>query len=86
MRPLKISIPESLRTFIDEQVAHGGYGDVSDYLVSLVRQDQKRKGREELEAKLVEGLDSGQPEPMTDEDWADIEQQVRRPPEQRKVI
>jgi antitoxin ParD1/3/4 len=85
MADVSISIPDRLRPFIDEQVSRGGYGDVNAYLTALVRDDQQPKARANLEAKLVEGLDSGEAEPMTDEDWDDIERQVRQPQKQRKV-
>jgi antitoxin ParD1/3/4 len=83
MADVSISIPDRLRPFIEEQVLRGGYGDVSAYLIALVRDDQQRKARANVEAKLLEGLDSGDAEPMTDEDWADIERQVRQPHKQR---
>jgi len=33
----------------------------SDYVRALIREDQKRKAEEKLEALLLKGLDSGEP-------------------------
>jgi len=37
---MNISLPESLRAFVDEQVATRGYGTSSEYLRELIRKDQ----------------------------------------------
>lgn len=39
---------------------------------------------QQLEALLLEGLESGPPEPLKQEDWKDIERQIRRRVRQRK--
>jgi antitoxin ParD1/3/4 len=76
MTHLNIALPESMREFIEEQVADGGYSTPSEYVQALIRNEQKRKAQERLEALLLEGLASGPATPMTDEDWADIRRQV----------
>lgn len=74
---MNISLPDSMRTYIEEQVASGGYSTVSEYFRELVRLDQKRKATERLEVLLLEGLDSGTETPMTAQDWENIRQAVR---------
>jgi antitoxin ParD1/3/4 len=69
---LNISLPESLRHWVDEQVADGGYGSASEFVRELLRGEQKRRLREEIDAKLLEALGSGEPKPMTKKDWADL--------------
>jgi antitoxin ParD1/3/4 len=76
VKSMNISLPDSMRTYIEEQVASGGYSTVSEYFRELVRQDQKRKAQERLEALLLEGLDSGNATPMTYGDWEDIRKAV----------
>lgn len=66
-----------MQAYVEEQVANGGYSTLSEYFRELVRQDQKRKAQERLEALLVEGLESGTATPITDRDWEDIRQTVR---------
>jgi antitoxin ParD1/3/4 len=60
MTTMNISLPDSMRTFIEEKVAQGGYSTASEYIRQLVREDQKHAAQERLEALLVEGLDSGE--------------------------
>ncbi len=48
-----------------------------EYIRDLIRQDQKRKSKEDLETLLLEGLDSGTATPMSDRDWTEIRQAVR---------
>ena len=74
---MNISLPDSMRTYIEAQVAQGGYSTASEYFRELIRQDQKRKASERLEAMLLEGLESGNPTAMTEEDWMEICQAVR---------
>ncbi|MHC5599296.1 MAG: ribbon-helix-helix domain-containing protein [Nostoc sp.] len=49
MSNINISLPESMKAFIEEQVAQGGYGSVSEYLQELIIQDQKCKMQEHIE-------------------------------------
>jgi antitoxin ParD1/3/4 len=41
MSTMNISLPESLRAFVDEQVATRGYGTSSEYVRELIRKDQE---------------------------------------------
>ncbi|MBC1236036.1 hypothetical protein [Nostoc sp. 2RC] len=45
MTKFQILLPELMKAFVDEQVAKGGYGSVSEYLQELIFQDQYRKGQ-----------------------------------------
>jgi antitoxin ParD1/3/4 len=55
MGTINISLPDSLREFVDEQVAQGGYGTSSEYVRELIRRDQERL---RLRALLIEGAES----------------------------
>ena len=46
------------RDFVDHQIADGRYSSVSEYIRELIRDDEKRKAEERLEALLLEGLES----------------------------
>jgi len=76
MTTMNISLPEPMRAYVDRQVKRGGYSTTSEYLRELIREDQRRKAREELEAQLLEGLESETSE-MTDEDWETIRRDAR---------
>ena len=58
MTTVTISLPDSLKTFLDTQVATKGFGNVSEYVRSLLREAQTREQNARLEALLLEGLAS----------------------------
>ena len=55
MPTMDISLPDSLTTCVDEQVAGRGYGTSSEHMRELIRKDQDR---ERLRALLLEGAES----------------------------
>ncbi len=71
MQSMNISIPEPLKRFVDGQIEQGRYSSVSEYMRELIRDDEKRKAHEQLEALLLEGL-LGEVQAMTSEDWTAI--------------
>ena len=73
MTTVTISLPDSLRTFIDEQMATKGYGNVSEYFRSLLRDAKDRQEESRLEALLVEGLALGGDDiPLSREFWKEL--------------
>jgi antitoxin ParD1/3/4 len=42
MSTMNISLPDSLKAFVDEQVSQRGYGTSSEYVRELIRRDQDR--------------------------------------------
>ncbi|HWY24606.1 MAG TPA: type II toxin-antitoxin system ParD family antitoxin [Nevskia sp.] len=42
MTTMNISLPETLKEFVDQQVATAGYGTSSEYVRELIRRDQDR--------------------------------------------
>jgi len=69
MTTVNISVPDSMRAFIDEQVAKGGYSTTSEYIRQLLRQEAERVAQARLETLLLEGLDSGEPIEINDDWW-----------------
>ena len=55
MSTMNISLPDPLKSFVDEQVKERGYGTSSEYVRELIRKDQERTG---LRAMLIEGAAS----------------------------
>lgn len=43
MRTMNISLPDTLKFFVDEQVSQRGYGTSSEYVRELIRRDQDRQ-------------------------------------------
>ena len=42
MATMNISLPDALKTFVDEQVAERGYGTSSEYVRELLRRERDR--------------------------------------------
>ena len=55
MSTMNISLPESLKSFVDRQVAARGYGTSSEYVRELIRRD---RDRQRLRGLLLAGADS----------------------------
>lgn len=73
MTTVTISLPESLKAFIDEQLEIKGYGNVSEYFRTLLREAKEREEEARLEALLVEGLTTGGDDiPLTRDFWKDL--------------
>jgi antitoxin ParD1/3/4 len=57
---MNISLPESMKEFIESQSATKGFRTVSEYVRSIIREVQERQAeREKVDAFLLEALDSG---------------------------
>ena len=85
MQTMNISLPNQLKDFVDVQVGSARYSSVSEYVRDLIRDDEKRKSQEKLEALLMEGIQSGEPTEMTRQDWSDIRAEALKQFEARKA-
>ncbi len=52
---MNISLPETLKAFVDEQVTGRGYGTSSEYVRELIRKDRDRQA---LRRMLLDGAAS----------------------------
>jgi antitoxin ParD1/3/4 len=75
MTTLTVTLPESLPLYLQEQIPSGYYTNTNDYIQTLIQQDRSRK--QYLEPLILEGITSGEPTPMTSDDWNVIRQSVR---------
>ncbi|GET39772.1 ribbon-helix-helix domain-containing protein [Microseira wollei] len=73
---IQISLPDQIRTYVEEQLTVGGYSSVSEYFLHLVRQDQRRRSQEKLETLLLEGLNSESSKEVTPEFWQQLRDSV----------
>lgn len=73
MTSLNISLPQSLKDYVEDQVSTRGYSTPSEYLRELLRPkeipSQKQRAEEKLEALLLERLNSGSPIEITPDYW-----------------
>lgn len=72
MTTVTISMPESLKHFLDREVETKGYGNVSEYMRSLLREAQAKESDDRLQALLLEGLVSGEEIPLTPAFWRQL--------------
>ena len=72
MTTLTISLPDSLKEFIDREVRTKGYGNVSEYVRGLLREAQAREANARLEALLMEGLTAGEEVPLSPDFWKEL--------------
>jgi len=61
MSTMNISLPDALKTFVDEQVGQRGYGTSSEYVRELIRMDQDRQ---KLRSLLLAGAASAPTTPV----------------------
>jgi antitoxin ParD1/3/4 len=83
MQSMNISLPDPMKQFVDGQVAQGRYSSASEYVRELIRADERRKAQEQLEAKLLEGLNSPESE-LTPADLVAIRKEALARLEARK--
>lgn len=84
MESMNISLPDPLKQFVDRQISTGRYSSASEYVRELIRNDERRKAEEQLEAKLLEGLSSVETE-LTAAEWRAIRKDALAKVEARKL-
>lgn len=83
MQTMNISLPDVLKSFVDQQITLGRYSTASEYVRELIREDEKRKAEKHFEALLLEGIQSEET-PLTPQDWADIRKEAMARIKRRK--
>ncbi|GAB2853392.1 type II toxin-antitoxin system ParD family antitoxin [Microbacterium insulae] len=61
MVTMNVSLPDSLRQFVDEQVSERGFGTTSEYVRELIRYDRDRSL---LRERILASADADYSEPM----------------------
>ncbi len=72
---MNISLPEALKTFVDEQVSERGYGTSSEYVRELIRKDQDRL---QLRKLLMSGATSAPGAPADAAYFEGLKDRVRQ--------
>ena len=77
---MSMSLPDSLKEYVKERVDEERYSTPSDYVRSLIREDQKQHDDNSLEQLLLEGLRSGPGIGMNPREWkklwAEVDAQI----------
>jgi len=74
MSTMNISLPETLKSFVDEQVNQRGYGTSSEYVRELIRKDQDRQ---HLRGLLLAGAASAPTAPVDADYFESLRDRVR---------
>ena len=75
MSTMNISLPDTLKSFVDEQVNQGGYGTSSEYVRELIRKDQDRL---QLRGLLLAGAASAPAGPIAPVYFEGLRDRVRK--------
>lgn len=75
MSTMNISLPDTLKSFVDEQVTQRGYGTSSEYVRELIRKDADRL---HLRGLLIEGASSASAAPADANYFAALRERVQQ--------
>jgi antitoxin ParD1/3/4 len=78
MQTMSISLPETMWEFVEEQVVAGDYSSASEYMRDLVRADQKRHAKTQLEQVLLSAMGSGDANELTPQMLEDVRHRLQR--------
>lgn len=76
MATMNVSLPATLKDFVDRQVAGGAYGTSSEYVRELIRRDQQRQALRRL---LLDGAESAAGAPADARFFDDLRSRAARP-------
>jgi antitoxin ParD1/3/4 len=69
---MNISLPATLKSWIDQQVEARGYSTASEFVRDVLRREQEQAARAAIDERIVQAIDSGESTPMTAKDWKRI--------------
>jgi antitoxin ParD1/3/4 len=73
---MSFTLPEAMRSYVDQRVRSGQYGNTSEYLRELIRRDQEEQAKKRLRELIEEGLNSGTGRPLTPRRAAQLKKQA----------
>lgn len=71
---MNVSLPDSLKEFVEAQVGERGYGTSSEFVRDLIRHEQART---ELRALIVDGMASGEGSTLDDTYFQRLRERIR---------
>jgi antitoxin ParD1/3/4 len=78
VKHLSVPVSDELDEEIRKRMADGGFNSIAEYLRHAVREDLKHADQERLERLLLDGLESGDPEEVNEEWWAQRRQELEK--------
>ena len=74
MATMNVSLPDAMKSWVEDQVRTGQYSNVSDYVRDLIRQDHEIRDKRDI---LTRALESGESSGVSDRTIDQIWQTVR---------
>ena len=74
---MTVSLPATQKAYVKARAVASGSSTPSEYIRRLIHADERVCEQEELERRILEGLDSSSRE-MTQEDWRELKSTLRR--------
>lgn len=75
---MNVSLSQSQRRFVEAAAARTGCTTTSEYIRRLIHEAQRKEAQEDLERKLLAGLDSGEPIEVTPEYLAQMRRELTK--------
>lgn len=69
---MSFALPKAVRSYIDQRVRTGQYGNTSEYLRELIRRNQEEQVKKRLRELIEEGLNSGPGQALTPQRTAQL--------------
>jgi antitoxin ParD1/3/4 len=76
MATMNISLPDTLKAYVDKQVSERGYGTSSEYVRDLIRREQELG---HLRARLLDAAESPIVGEMNQQYFVDLRKRIRKP-------
>ena len=73
---MSFALPEAMRSYVNQRVASGQFGNTSEYLRELIRRDQEEQAKKRLRELIEEGLSSGEARELTPHRVANLKKQA----------
>jgi antitoxin ParD1/3/4 len=73
---MSFALPDELRSYVNQRVRSGQYGNTSEYLRDLIRRDQEEQAKKRLRELIEEGLQSGESRALTPKAAADLKKRA----------
>jgi antitoxin ParD1/3/4 len=74
---MNVSLPPSLKRWVDEQAESQGYQTASEFVRDVLRQASALHLQERIDPMLIEAMESGATIEMNDADWQEIRRTAR---------
>lgn len=76
METINLELSSLLKRFADRRAEQGGFGSLGEYVRELIRLDQRQFAQSLLETELITGVESGESQEMTADEWDELRNEV----------